>query len=71
MEDLALWSPEKGAPQGAVSPLLSNLYLHSVDVAMAGAGFLMVRYADDFVITLDHQTASAFEIDGGKRGSAA
>jgi len=51
MEDLALWSPEKGAPQGAViSPLLSNLYLHSVDVAMAGAGFLMIRYADDFVI---------------------
>jgi RNA-directed DNA polymerase len=51
MEDLALWSPEKGAPQGAViSPLLSNLYLHSVDVAMAGGGFVMIRYADDFVI---------------------
>jgi RNA-directed DNA polymerase len=51
LEDLALWTPEKGAPQGAViSPLLSNLYLHSVDVAMAKAGFHMVRYADDFVI---------------------
>lgn len=51
LEGMALWSPEKGAPQGAViSPLLSNLYLHSVDVAMAAAGFFMVRYADDFVI---------------------
>jgi RNA-directed DNA polymerase len=51
LEGMALWSPEKGAPQGAViSPLLSNLYLHSVDVAMAAAGFFMVRYADDFLI---------------------
>ncbi len=51
LEGLALWTPEKGAPQGAViSPLLSNLYLHSVDAAMAQAGFHMVRYADDFVI---------------------
>jgi len=51
MEDLAVWSPEQGTPQGAViSPLLANLYLHSVDVAMRHAGFHMVRYADDFVI---------------------
>jgi RNA-directed DNA polymerase len=51
LEGMTLWTPEKGAPQGAVvSPLLSNLYLHSVDVAMAKAGFQMVRYADDFVI---------------------
>lgn len=51
LEGLALWSPEQGTPQGAViSPLLANLYLHSVDVAMAHGGFHMVRYADDFVI---------------------
>jgi RNA-directed DNA polymerase len=51
LEGLALWTPEKGVPQGAViSPLLSNLYLHPVDVAMAEAGFHKVRYADDFVI---------------------
>jgi len=51
LEGLALWTPEKGAPQGAViSPLLSNLYLHTIDVAVAKAGFYMVRYADDFVI---------------------
>lgn len=51
LEDMALWTPEKGSPQGAViSPLLANLYLHPVDVAMAEAGFEMVRYADDLVI---------------------
>jgi len=51
LEDLSRWTPEKGTPQGAViSPLLANLYLHPVDVAMEAAGFHMIRYADDFVI---------------------
>lgn len=51
MEDLSLWTPETGAPQGAVvSPLLSNIYLHEVDKAMKEAGHEMIRYADDFVI---------------------
>ena len=43
--------PEAGAPQGAVlSPLLSNIYLNPLDHQMAGQGYEMVRYADDFVI---------------------
>ncbi len=51
LEELKLWTPEAGTPQCAVlSPLLANLYLHPVDVAMAQAGYQMVRYADDFVI---------------------
>ncbi|MCE5336618.1 MAG: group II intron reverse transcriptase/maturase, partial [Desulfobacteraceae bacterium] len=51
LEGLSRWSPEKGTPQGAViSPMLSNLYLHPVDKAMAEAGYDMIRYADDFVI---------------------
>ena len=51
LEDLKLWTPETGSPQGAViSPLLSNIYLHEVDKAMKMAGYEMVRYADDFVI---------------------
>ena len=51
LEDLKLWTPEEGTPQGAVvSPLLANAYLHPVDTAMAGAGYEMTRYADDFVI---------------------
>jgi RNA-directed DNA polymerase len=42
---------ESGTPQGAVmSPLLANIYLNPLDHLMAGAGFEMVRYADDFVV---------------------
>jgi len=56
LEDLRLWTPETGSPQGAViSPLLSNVYLHEVDKAMKMAGYEMVRYADDFVILCKSQ----------------
>lgn len=42
---------ETGTPQGAViSPLLANIYLDPLDHLMAGRGWEMVRYADDFVI---------------------
>ncbi len=45
------WTPTGGTPQGAViSPLLANVYLHPLDERMTGAGYRMVRYADDFVI---------------------
>ncbi len=51
MEGTEQWTPPAGAPQGAVlSPLLSNIYLNPLDHAMAGKGYEMVRYADDFVI---------------------
>jgi RNA-directed DNA polymerase len=51
LEGLREWTPEAGAPQGAVlSPLLSNVYLDPLDHLVAAHGFQMVRYADDFVI---------------------
>src|ERR1022692_1753065 len=51
MEGAQEWVPEQGTPQGAViSPLLSNIYLDPLDHLMAGQGFEMVRYADDFVV---------------------
>jgi RNA-directed DNA polymerase len=51
MEGMKQWTPEQGAPQGAVlSPLLSNIYLDPLDHHMEANGFEMVRYADDFVI---------------------
>jgi RNA-directed DNA polymerase len=51
LDGMATWTPEAGAPQGAVlSPLLSNVYLNPLDHQMAQARFEMVRYADDFVI---------------------
>jgi len=51
LEGVEEWTPEEGTPQGAViSPLLSNIYLDPLDHLMAGQGFEMVRYADDFVV---------------------
>jgi RNA-directed DNA polymerase len=52
MESGKGWTPtERGTPQGAVlSPLLANLYLDPLDQQMAGAGWEMTRYADDFII---------------------
>lgn len=51
MDGVKRWRPEAGTPQGAViSPLLANIYLHSVDVAMKSEGYAMVRYADDMVV---------------------
>lgn len=64
MENGVLSYPEKGTPQGGViSPLLANIYLHTVldawfetDVKprLEGESFL-VRYADDFVICFASQ----------------
>lgn len=51
MEGAKRWRPETGTPQGAViSPLLANIYLHPVDVAMRSEGYVMIRYADDMVV---------------------
>jgi RNA-directed DNA polymerase len=51
LEGMTRWTPTQGSPQGAViSPLLSNIYLNPLDHEMAGRGYEMVRYADDFVV---------------------
>lgn len=51
LDGLEQWTPVMGAPQGAIiSPLLSNLYLNDLDHLLAGQGYEMTRYADDFVI---------------------
>ena len=64
MEDMKHWTPEKGTPQGAViSPLLSNIYLDPLDHQMAGHGFEMVRYADDFVILCRSQDEAVRALD--------
>lgn len=41
----------QGLPQGAsISPILANLYLDELDDALLEKNYLLVRYADDFVI---------------------
>lgn len=64
LEDGSLSRPSKGTPQGGViSPLLANIYLHhvldtwfedEVRPRLKGTSAL-VRYADDFVIALEHE----------------
>ena len=42
---------DEGTPQGGViSPLLANVYLNHFDRRMGEEGYLIVRYADDFLI---------------------
>jgi len=51
LDDMKLWNPISGTPQGAVlSPLLANVYLHQLDLTLHRNGFRMVRYADDWVV---------------------
>ncbi len=51
VSEMGNWTPTEGTPQGAViSPFLANVYLHPLDELMAGHGYKMVRYADDFVV---------------------
>jgi RNA-directed DNA polymerase len=51
LDGMQAWTPDQGAPQGAVlSPLLSNIYLDPLDHRLAARGFAMTRYADDPVI---------------------
>lgn len=61
MEDGAVEKTVAGTPQGGViSPLLSNIYLHVLDVMWArdGAQYgTLVRYADDFVVMCATRTA--------------
>lgn len=48
MSDGNLTYQTTGTPQGGViSPLLANIYLHSLDLALTNWGYKVVRYADD------------------------
>jgi group II intron reverse transcriptase/maturase len=51
MKDRGFEETVQGTPQGGViSPLLANIYLNHFDRRMSEEGFLLVRYADDFLI---------------------
>jgi RNA-directed DNA polymerase len=50
---------EAGVPQGGVfSPLLSNLYLHLLDMLLERLGHPFCRYADDFIILAKSRRAA-------------
>jgi len=51
MEDGVLKKTSMGTPQGGViSPLLANIVLDLLDKELAKAGYIFVRYADDFLV---------------------
>lgn len=77
MEEGCYRASEEGMPQGgAISPILANIYLHyALDLwfekvgrkGLAGEAYLM-RYADDFVIGLQHRKEAQKVMEGlGKR----
>ena len=42
---------QKGVKQGSIiSPLFSNIYLNEFDYNLTKKGYLLIRYADDFII---------------------
>lgn len=56
MEEMQIWEPESGTPQGGViSPLLANIYLNPLDWLLAQSGLEMARYADDIVVLCRHR----------------
>lgn len=71
LETASTWTPDRGAPQGAViSPLLSNVYLDPLDHLMAQRGFEMVRYADDLVILCRSERQAQLALDGLREWTA-
>lgn len=51
MEEGKFAETMEGTPQGGViSPLLANIYLNHFDRRMGEEGFLLLRYADDFLV---------------------
>lgn len=64
-QDVKWEDVEKGVPQGAVlSPLLANLYLHSMDQHITSRTKAYIRYADNFIILTDtEETARAICAD--------
>lgn len=68
MQEQVYQETQEGAPQGGVlSPLLSNIYLHQLDLLMAERGQRIVRFADDFIILCRSQKGAERVMKGVKR----
>ena len=71
MDEGVLRRSVAGTPQGGViSPLLSNIYLHALDLAFAdGAHGRLVRYADDFVVLCRSEAQAHAARRAGQEGA--
>ena len=62
MEEMNIRYETTGTPQGGiVSPVLANIFLHDLDVALEKQGTAWVRYADD-VVALCHSREEAEQV---------
>ena len=62
----------RGIAQGApISPLLANLFLHPLDVALHGRERRLVRYADDFVLACPTRAGAQEALREARRQLAA
>jgi RNA-directed DNA polymerase len=61
MEEGRLKTQTSGTPQGGViSPLLANLYLHSLDERLLQYNLKLVRYGDDLVVLCNSELQAKF-----------
>ena len=63
-----LFRSERGTPQGGVvSPVLSNILLTPFDREMRRRGYLLTRYADDWVINCKSAAEARVAVDAARR----
>lgn len=63
-------APGRGVPQGgALSPMLSNLFLDRFDRRLAAAGFPLVRYADDLVLAASSEEEAVAGLEEARRAA--
>ena len=68
MEDGKFSETEEGTPQGGViSPLLANIYLNHFDRRMGEQGFLLLRFADDFLIFCKEEWEAKKALDAARQ----
>lgn len=68
MEDGEFAETMEGTPQGGViSPLMANIYLNHFDRRMGEEGFLLLRYADDFLVFCKEEWEAKKALDLAKQ----
>lgn len=62
--DGGILTPEYGVLQGAIlSPFYSNVYMSDFDIALASAGIIALRYADDLAIYSKSKTEAHLAVE--------
>ncbi len=69
MEGMKRWTPAAGTPQGSViSPLMSNLYLHGLDVLLSDADYQYARFGRRLCGAVQHPAGARWCSPRSKHG---